>query len=386
MSNDRQLKKPGILFIYRYNDPTIYGGIERKILIISKWLHQQGKFSPMLLTNFPDSMFANDYKEAGFPVHSVPMNGLGGIKSAADAAEKIIEKHNVTLLHTHRFRESLAGAMVRRRLPDLVHVHRIHTHINHSEIPSWKMWLYHQLDRMAQPWVDRYIVLSDAIKNELIDESHINSGKIRVVFNGIPPLDLDPTIENTANPLTPCVAVVGTVEHRKRQEYLVKAVGALRREDGMDVRLKLVGGYDEDFGNWIKKLIAEEDVVDLVELTGYTSDVSGALENVPVVAIASDFEGIPTSIIEGMSVGRLGIATNVGGTSDLIRHEKNGFLLEPGDWKPFKNLLKTIFSAPSSRWAPLRQAGLQTYKSHFTVESMMEGLKENYQDLGLWHD
>jgi len=104
------------------------------------------------------------------------------------------------------------------------------------------------------------------------------------------------------------------------------------------------------------------------------------------VAIASDFEGILTSIIEGMSVGRLGIATNVGGTSDLIRHEKNGFLLEPGDWKPFKNLLKTIFSAPSSRWAPLRQAGLQTYKSHFTVESMMEGLKENYQDLGLWHD
>lgn len=382
-SSDRVPRIPGILFLYRYNDPSIYGGIERKILTIARWLKEKALFEPVLLTNFEDSAFARDFRQAGFPVHTLDMDGpLGFFRTAAEA-KVLIHRYGATLLQTHRFRESLTGAMVRRDIPELIHIHRVHTHINHSEIAPWKISLYHRLDRIAQPWIDRYIVLSEAIRDELVLDSKVASHKIRIVHNGIPPLDTDGGIQDDDHPLPARVAVVGTVEQRKRQEYLIRAVAALRAQDNLDVELRVIGGFQEEYGNWIRRLAEELGVADLVDFRGYCPDVASALGSIPVVAIASDFEGIPTSIIEGMSAGRLGLATRVGGTAELIQDGVNGLLLEPGNWELFRDALRVVFTTPSAKWAPLRRAGRQTFQKHFTTEAMMHQLADNYRELGL---
>ncbi len=383
MHNGNSQPGRGLLFIYRYNDPTIYGGIERKILTIAKWLSANQMFTPHLLTNYGDSMFAGDFRSAGFPVHVVSMGGPFGIANIARTALALIEEHDIVLVQTHRFRESLAGAEIRRRNSRIRHITRVHTHIDGSAVQGWKLPAYHLLDRCAQPWVDSYVALSQTIRDELVARSHIAPSKVRIVPNGIPMLETEPQIEDGQNSLQRHVAVVGTVEERKRQEYLVRAIGHLRRERKLDVRLSLFGTFDPMYGEWMRNLVGQEGVGDLVNLAGYTDNVAAALAGIPVVAIASDFEGIPTSILEGMSAGRLVVATDVGGTADLVVDGVNGFLLPPGDWRPFAEVLERIWSAPAAHWVGMRRAAMATYQERFTVDAMMQGLLATYRDCGV---
>ncbi|MFX1521701.1 MAG: glycosyltransferase family 4 protein, partial [Promethearchaeota archaeon] len=60
-------------------------------------------------------------------------------------------------------------------------------------------------------------------------------------------------------------------------------------------------------------------------------------------------EPLSRVIIEAMALGRPVIATNVGGTPEIITHEKNGILIEPDDHKGIENALYRLTTDPDLR-------------------------------------
>lgn len=73
--------------------------------------------------------------------------------------------------------------------------------------------------------------------------------------------------------------------------------------------------------------------------TSVTYDITGTLPNREIMALlkklyadcfvnVSENEGLPLSIMEAMSFGIPVIATNVGGTGEIVNHGQNGFLLD----------------------------------------------------------
>ena len=76
----------------------------------------------------------------------------------------------------------------------------------------------------------------------------------------------------------------------------------------------------------------------------------------------SSSEGLPVSIMEAMSHGIPVAATNVGGTSELVCHEQNGFLWDE-DITPASivSTLEIFFAMPSERKQALRAAAWQTW-------------------------
>lgn len=75
------------------------------------------------------------------------------------------------------------------------------------------------------------------------------------------------------------------------------------------------------------------------------------MKNSDIFVLPSYDEGLPISILEALSFKKPVIATNVGGIPRIVKHEQNGFLIEPGNkeqlWKAIKcyienpKLLKT---------------------------------------------
>ena len=83
----------------------------------------------------------------------------------------------------------------------------------------------------------------------------------------------------------------------------------------------------------IRNLTKELGVTDNVIFHGKISNIHHELLKNDIFLITSDYEGIPNSLIEAMSIGMPCIATDCspGGAALLIEHEKNGVLLPCGD-------------------------------------------------------
>ena len=58
--------------------------------------------------------------------------------------------------------------------------------------------------------------------------------------------------------------------------------------------------------------------------------------------LSSDEEGFSNSILEYMTFMLPVLATNVGGTPEIVIHGRNGYIVEKGDYKKFCILFKKI--------------------------------------------
>ncbi len=373
---------PGLLFIFRCREPELFGGIPRKILIIAERLKRDGLFSPALLTTPAAAKFSRAFAALGLPVHHTKMAGRGALRRTRKTAEALLQQHDVVLVQTHRFWGSIVGRALRKRHPRLRHLFRVHTHIDGSTISWPRRRLYHLLDRCTAKHVDSFCSLSVAVRDELIRESHVPSSKVRVVRNGIPPLGPVPPMTTGDRPIPARFVVVGEIERRKRQDLAIRALKALE-DRGVRANLTLVGGESEGYGGELRRIAVDLGVQDQVAFRGYTDDVYGAIKDIEVVILPSDFEGIPTSIVEAMSLKKLVIATPAGATGELIRDNDNGLLMPADDMRALASILHRVFASPAEEWIAIRESGYDTWRTDFSVDAMMADLRDEYRQLGV---
>jgi glycosyltransferase involved in cell wall biosynthesis len=373
-----------ILFLFDWRGPDSgpCGGIEGKIQSIASEVSKKGLFEPILVTTSTTCTLAVRFAALGFKVHAARMCDPLCFPAAADI-ERVLKQHEVALLHSHTFRASIVGRLVKRAHPELKHVFRVHTHIEGTETPPLRRRAYHMLDRWTARWADRFVPISECLARELQEHSGVDAAKIKVVHNGIPsPGEPDSPVESADAKLNPEIGIVGKVEERKQQHVAVQAVAKLR-DKGIGVKLHLVGGPDEKYMRMMGDLVKDLNLDGSVVFHGYNPRPFDSLKNAPVIILPSRFEGVPTSLIEGMSLRKIVVGTPTGGTAELIRHGVNGFLHQPGDVDVLTHILEQLFAQPARHWEGIRNEGQKTWRQEFYLDVMMNGLIEVYRDLGL---
>lgn len=372
-----------ILFIRESNQDKI-GGIEEIILWTARKLFKEKLFLPILATSDAKSFFSKRFRQLGFRVYEISIRGKGGIRRGVKDIEMILKKENIALIQSEMFRESIIGRKIKYKYHNLRHIFKVHTHIEGSNIPNWKKYIYHTIDNWTSKNVDFFMPISIAVKKELIHKSNIPSEHIRVVYNGVPSLGVtDPPVSNNSL-LNKSIVIIGDLQERKQQHIAVEAIGILYSKK-IKVELHLIGRNRNNYKNKIQEIAKVKDVNNLIHFYGYKNreNIYDIIKNIPVIILPSLFEGIPTSIIEGMSLRKLVIATPVGGVKELIRDNINGFLHPPQNAGALANILGRIFTEPAKTWEPMRNAGYKTWKEKFSMEQMMEGLIEVYKELNL---
>ncbi len=366
------------------------GGIEEKILAMAEYLLGNQIMVPALATNRVHSEFAGRFHRLGLPVYEVPFYQSCLERRTLRPLEAIVKSEGIGILQSHMFRESVAGRWVRARNPSLRHIFRVHTHF---EIPflagrRYRRWFYYRLESLTARYVDRYVPISNLIKVNLIQHAGIAGERVEVVPNGIEALGAcDPP--TTSNRPLPAKAIrIARLEKGNQQLLAVDVVNELRKE-GIHMELYLVGrdGADAKYAAEVRMLIRKLDLEHLVHLCGYCShdEVAKIAHDIPVFMLPSLSEGTPTSILEGMSLRKLVIVSDgFGATKELIRHGHNGLLLSPQDKGQWVRQLKEVFTTPSYVWEPIRNAGYDTQRNHYSMETMMNGMMNVYRSLGLW--
>lgn len=121
---------------------------------------------------------------------------------------------------------------------------------------------------------------------------------------------------------------VGQLIRRKRVDLILSAFAIVRAQHPYS-RLCIVG--DGPLREVLEAQAVELGIADAVDFVGFVSDVQPFLARSRIDVIASDMEGMPFALIEGMVSGLVPISTRVGTIEDWITDGENGLLVPVGD-------------------------------------------------------
>ncbi len=143
------------------------------------------------------------------------------------------------------------------------------------------------------------------------------------------------------------------------QQNIILCAGRVRKAKGQKVLLKALTTELKQFNDWavvivgkvdkpqfleeLKEVVAESNVENQVYFIDETSDIVSYYQASEISIIPSFTEGFSLVCAEAMSCGNTVIATkSVGVHSELISHEKSGYLFEAGNTKELKELVERL--------------------------------------------
>ena len=265
----------------------------------------------------------------------------------------------------------LVGEAIARRAR-AVHVYNEHTPLTPSGrlLPARP----HQraLTRLVARAIDEVVAVT-ARQVPPLERLGYRRLRIEVVHNGVFECDVEgvePSAELGGDGF-PVLCVAG-LRPEKRVDLFIEAVGAARRDN------EAVRGYVAGEGRERERLEGPA-ALNGVTLLGARSDVLELVAAAGAVCLPSEAEAMPMSLLEAMALGRPVIATDVGGTAELVRHGETGYLLPPGDGRAVTRALAELAEDPA-RADEMGAAGRRLQRERFTGEQMVDGYRAAFEE------
>jgi glycosyltransferase involved in cell wall biosynthesis len=138
------------------------------------------------------------------------------------------------------------------------------------------------------------------------------------------------------------IGYIGTLYEHKGVHVLLQAVRSLPEYDRLRVRIY---GKTEEFPEYVRELrgIAADD--GRIQFCGTfpNEKIGEVFAGLDVLVVPSIwYENTPLVIYSAQAAGCPVIASNLGGMSEVVHHEENGLLFEPGDVAGLAGLFKSL--------------------------------------------
>ncbi|WP_375270797.1 glycosyltransferase [Sphingomonas sp.] len=190
--------------------------------------------------------------------------------------------------------------------------------------------------------------------------AEIAGARVRVVRN--PVLAAVPAPLPAFDPATRHLVAAGRLVPAKGFDTLIDAAARLAAA-GERFMLAIHGDGPERAA--LERQIARAGLSGTVTLAGHTPDLAPVLAHAALLVSSSRREGFGNVLIEAMAVGTPVLATRAGGPETFIEHDRNGFLVEPGDAAALAATIASLLH-DAARRARVRAAARDT-AARYTV-------------------
>ncbi|MCP5364682.1 MAG: glycosyltransferase family 4 protein [Hyphomicrobiales bacterium] len=357
------------------------GGAERNVVALLPHLRNEGlDVSLCTLGTQQDSFLAGKVAQ-----HSITRFDLGARRLIDPSAFKrflrLIKEQNVELLHA----EDQYATLFCAAAAPLTGVKWIYTRHNEiEEQPNRRAKIKAELTFRAARGATRCIAVSEAIRQGFHRRTQIPTERIVTIHNGID--------------ITPFTAGTSTKIEKRRElgwkpdDVVLIYVAVIRKDKGHDVLFKAAPRIRECVPNAIIKIVGDgphaairkqeaSHLSDYVEFMGQRDDVPALLMAADLLVMPSRTEGLPTAPIEAAAAGLPVVASDVGGTKEIVADGETGFLVPAGDADALAERVIHLLQQPDGG----RQMGLKArerVQRLFTLENQAALTAQLYRSVG----
>lgn len=331
-----------ILVFAPYYPPHI-GGVENYASELNVRLTKSGHtatvFAPRLPTSTPKEEFKDGVRIIRYPafepIKNYPIPRFWRRDFFVSLKKLKQERFDIIISHTRFFFSSLLALRfaTSKNMP-LAHIEHGSSFVqSNNPIVSIIAYLYDQLiGKNILKKANHVIAISDSVR---IFVEKLTHGKVHptVIYRGfdwqlyetIKTDDSKWLIQDTT---TPRIIYIGRLVSGKGVADLIAALELIKNKSWQC----LIIGDGPEYKH-LQSLCEQSGISNRVRFTGALShkEALGTLKSADIFVNPSYSEGLPTTVIEATVFKKAIIATNVGGTNEIITDTKNGFLIKPGD-------------------------------------------------------
>jgi L-malate glycosyltransferase len=194
-------------------------------------------------------------------------------------------------------------------------------------------------------------------------------------FQPLPPGDYKRRLG--LDPDGPVVGAVTRMRVRKGVEEFLRAMGEVR---GRHPRVQTVVAGEVDLDPALERLVAESGLGESLHLLGRRSDVPEVLSAFDLFVLSSHDEGMSNAILEAMAMQLPVVATDVGGTGEVVRDGESGVLVPPRDAERLAAAVGDLLGTPE-RWPAMGRLGREIVEQGFSARVMVRDMEGLYDRL-----
>jgi glycosyltransferase involved in cell wall biosynthesis len=329
-----------------------------------------------------DSAFLIDRRAAESGVDYVEVTEKHSFDYAVwPALRRIVRERRIDVVHAHDYKTNFYAWLL-GKYESVVPMTTLHGYTGHS----WRERVYYAMDKRLVSRFPLVVAVSEDLRQTVIRAGARPERVVRVL-NGIDDrmFRRDPTLApavRTALGLRQAdvvIAGVGRLERQKRFDLLMQAFAdARRRTAGVPLRLVIVGEGSER--QRLEEDCARLGLGDDCRFLGQRSDVAWLHCGFDLLVQSSDYEGTPNAVLEAMALETPVIATDVGGTAELIKSGVHGRIVPAGDARALADAIFEAVSNPSSL-APLARAARARVEQELSFRARMRAIERWYDCL-----
>jgi glycosyltransferase involved in cell wall biosynthesis len=211
------------------------------------------------------------------------------------------------------------------------------------------------LDNVARRRVDVIVANSEGVRREVIRRENVAPGRIRVIHNGVElPAQLTPGERDAIRArwgAGPDSIVIGCVANYRPEKGLGAVIEvASQVTAAVEASIFVLIGEGPLRAD-LARAIDAAGLGDRVRLHGREPDARAILGGLDIALQASLAEGMPNAVLEAAAAGLPVVATDVGGTAEIVTDGSTGRLVAPGDIDAMAEALMWLAASRDRRLA-----------------------------------
>ena len=281
----------------------------------------------------------------------------------------IIKRENIDIIHSHH-RMAAFYVKILSYFKRFKFVHTAHNTFSDNKIlTKWSLGS------------SNIIAVGERVSDNLNKQYHIKKNKIKIIYNGV---------ERDNNKIDE-IEIFN--KYRKKGYFLIGNIGRLNKQKGMKYYINAIPRILQQNSNIIFFIVGEgEERKELEELVfklgvkenvifmGYRNDINNIIKQLDLIILSSLWEGLPLIPLEVFSNSKTIVATDVDGTSEIVKNMENGILVCSKSSEAISEAIITLYN-DRELMNKLEKNAVKTYKEKFTIKKMQREYRDFYNQI-----